>query len=73
MKMSRLMATIAALGLLGTSGMSMAGETTGLTDTAIKELGKELGYVERRLFERGEDYVEALENKFFEYFGIFIF
>ena len=30
------MATIAALGLLGTSGMSMAGETTGLTDTAIK-------------------------------------
>ena len=36
MKMSRLMATIAALGLLGTSGMSMAGETTGLTDTAIK-------------------------------------
>ncbi|MBT6983388.1 MAG: hypothetical protein HN956_03460, partial [Rhodospirillaceae bacterium] len=40
-----------------------------LTDTAIKELGKQLGYVERRLFERGEDYVEALEGKFFEYFG----
>ena len=40
-----------------------------LTDTAIKELGKKLGYVERRLFERGEDYVEALESKFFEYFG----
>lgn len=40
-----------------------------LTDTAIKELGKELGYVERRLFERGDDYVEVLENKFFEYFG----
>ena len=40
-----------------------------LTDTAIKELGKELGYVERRLFERGEDYVDALESKFFEYFG----
>ena len=36
MKMSRIMATIAALGLLGTSGMSIAGETTGLTDTAIK-------------------------------------
>ena len=40
-----------------------------LTDTAIKELGKDLGYIERRLFERGEDYVEALECKFFEYFG----
>jgi len=40
-----------------------------LTDTAIKELGKHLGYIERRLFERGEDYVEALESKFFEYFG----
>ena len=40
-----------------------------LTDTAIKELSKELGYVERRLFERGEDYVDALESKFFEYFG----
>ena len=40
-----------------------------LTDTAIKELGKELGYIDRRLFERGEDYVEALEDKFFEYFG----
>ena len=36
MKMSRLIATIAALGLLGTSGISMASETTGLTDTAIK-------------------------------------
>ena len=40
-----------------------------LTDTAIKELGKQLGYIERRLFERGEDYVEELEGKFFEYFG----
>jgi hypothetical protein len=40
-----------------------------LTDKAIKELGKSLGYIERRLFERGEDYVEALEAKFFEYFG----
>jgi hypothetical protein len=40
-----------------------------LTDTAIKELGKYLGYIDRRLFERGEDYVEALEGKYFEYFG----
>lgn len=40
-----------------------------LTDNAIKDLGKQLGYIERRLFERGEDYVEALEAKFFEYYG----
>ncbi len=40
-----------------------------LTDNAIKDLGKALGYVERRLFERGEDYVEVLESKFFEYYG----
>lgn len=40
-----------------------------LTDNAIKDLGKQLGYLERRLFERGEDYVEALETKFFEYYG----
>ena len=40
-----------------------------LTDNAIKDLGRKLGYIERRLFERGEDYVEALENKFYEYYG----
>ncbi|SLN20889.1 hypothetical protein [Oceanibacterium hippocampi] len=40
-----------------------------LTDNAIKQLGIELGYLERRLFERGEDFVEALETKFFEYHG----
>ncbi len=40
-----------------------------LTDNAIKDLTKSLGYVDRRLFERGEDYVDALEIKFFEYFG----
>jgi hypothetical protein len=40
-----------------------------LTDIALKELGKELGYIDRSLFERGEDYVEAFEAKFFEYFG----
>ncbi|HYM33523.1 MAG TPA: hypothetical protein VEU47_19645 [Candidatus Cybelea sp.] len=40
-----------------------------MTDSAIKELGKSLGYIERRLFERGEDYVDALEAKFFEYHG----
>ena len=40
-----------------------------LIDNAIKDLGKALGYVDRRLFERGEDYVETLENKFYEYYG----
>ena len=40
-----------------------------LTDNAIKQLGRKLGYVERRLFERGEDYVDALEAKFYEYYG----
>ena len=40
-----------------------------LTDNAIRELGLDLGYVERRLFERGEDYADALEAKFYEYYG----
>ncbi len=40
-----------------------------LTDNAIKDLGRKLGYIDRRLFERGEDYVEALESKFYEYHG----
>jgi hypothetical protein len=40
-----------------------------LTDNAIKLLARQLGYIERRLFERGEDYVDALEAKFFEYYG----
>jgi hypothetical protein len=40
-----------------------------LTDNAIKDLGRRLGYIDRRLFERGEDYVDALESKFFEYHG----
>jgi hypothetical protein len=40
-----------------------------LTDNAIRELAKTLGYIERRLFERGEAFVEALEIKFYEYYG----
>lgn len=40
-----------------------------LTDSAIKDLGKSLGYIDRRLFERGEDYVDELEARFFEFFG----
>ena len=40
-----------------------------LTDNAIRELAQALGYIERRLFERGERYVEAIEAKFYEYYG----
>ena len=40
-----------------------------LTDSALREVGKQLGYIDRSLFERGEDYVEELEAKFFEYHG----
>lgn len=40
-----------------------------LTDNAIKELSRKLGYIDRRLFERGEDYVDALEGKYYEYYG----
>jgi hypothetical protein len=40
-----------------------------ITDNAIRDLGRQLGYIQRSLFERGEDYVEALEAKFFEYHG----
>jgi len=36
MKISRLMATVAALSVLGATGATMADETTGLTDTTIK-------------------------------------
>ena len=36
MKISRLMATVAALSILGAAGATMADETTGLTDTTIK-------------------------------------
>ncbi len=40
-----------------------------ITDNALRDLGRRLGYLQRSLFERGEDYVEALEAKFFEYHG----
>ncbi len=40
-----------------------------LADNAIRQLAKDLGYIERRLFERGPAFVEALEAKFYEYYG----
>ncbi|MEQ9640699.1 MAG: hypothetical protein RIM84_11805 [Alphaproteobacteria bacterium] len=58
------------------SGAALPAELTHLhvkveriTDNAIRDLGRQLGYLQRSLFERGEDYVEALEAKFFEYHG----
>jgi hypothetical protein len=39
-----------------------------LTDNAIRDLARSLGYLQQRLFERGESYVEALEDKYYEYF-----
>lgn len=40
-----------------------------LTDNAVRALAIALGYIKRRLYEQGEDYVEALERKYHEYFG----
>ncbi len=40
-----------------------------LTDIAVRQLALDLGYIERRLFERSEDYADALEAKFYEYYG----
>jgi hypothetical protein len=40
-----------------------------LTDNAIRHLARDLGYLQQRLFERGESFVEALEDKYYEYFG----
>ena len=40
-----------------------------LTDNAIRDLARSLGYVRRSLMERGEDFAEVLEGKFFEYYG----
>ncbi|WP_439816634.1 hypothetical protein [Zavarzinia sp. CC-PAN008] len=40
-----------------------------LTDNAIKELAQRLGFIDRRLFEHGEAFVDALEEKYYEYYG----
>ncbi len=40
-----------------------------LTDNAVRQLAVTLGYIKRRLYEQGEAWVEALERKYFEYFG----
>ena len=40
-----------------------------LTDNAVRVLARDLGYIRRTLYENGETYAQALEQKFFEYFG----
>lgn len=42
-----------------------------LTDTSLRSLGVYLNYLERRLYERGEAFVDVLERKFFEYFNFY--
>jgi hypothetical protein len=40
-----------------------------LTDNAVRVLARDLGYIRRTLYERGEAHAEILERKFYEYFG----
>ncbi len=40
-----------------------------LTDNAVRVLARDLGYIRRTLYEKGEAHAEMLERKFYEYFG----
>lgn len=40
-----------------------------LTDNAVRVLARDLGYIRRTLYEKGEAHAEMLERKYFEYFG----
>jgi hypothetical protein len=40
-----------------------------LTDNAVRVLARDLGYIRRTLYEKGEAHAEILERKYFEYFG----
>ncbi len=42
-----------------------------LLDNAIRGLALYLNYIEQSLYERGEEYVDILEKKFFEYFNFY--
>ncbi|WP_130470494.1 hypothetical protein [Candidatus Magnetaquicoccus inordinatus] len=42
-----------------------------LLDNAIRGLAVYLNYIEHSLYERGEEYVDLLEKKFFEYFNFY--
>ncbi|RMF84329.1 MAG: hypothetical protein D6736_19520 [Nitrospinota bacterium] len=41
----------------------------GLLDQMVENMAKRLRYINRDLYEKGEDYAEALERKFFEYYS----
>lgn len=41
----------------------------GLLDQMVESMGKRLRYISRDLYEKGEDFAEALERKFFEYYS----
>ena len=40
-----------------------------LTDNAVRSLARDLSYIKRSLYEKGEAYADKLEQKFYEYFG----
>jgi hypothetical protein len=40
-----------------------------LTDNAVRLMARDLGYIKRSLYEKGEAYADKLEQKFYEYFG----
>ncbi len=40
-----------------------------LTDNAVRVLARDLGYIRRTLYEKGEGHAEMLERKYYEYFG----
>ncbi|MGN7611118.1 hypothetical protein ACQZV8_03430 [Magnetococcales bacterium HHB-1] len=42
-----------------------------ITNNALREMGVYLGYLKGRLYDKGEDFVETLERKFFEYFSFY--
>lgn len=42
-----------------------------LTDNALREMGCSLNYIERTLYEKGDEFIEQLERKFFEYFNFY--
>ncbi|MBF0624733.1 MAG: hypothetical protein HQL82_07985 [Magnetococcales bacterium] len=42
-----------------------------LFDSALRAMGIYLNYLERSLYERGEDFMEDLEKKFFEFFNFY--
>lgn len=42
-----------------------------LTDNALRNLGIHLNFLERSLYEKGDEFIEMLEKKFFEYYNFY--